>query len=53
MATESGTGSGIGCTVIPFDYNNNNSTSNKNNFSVTPPSFNGDATQFLWWKSKM
>jgi len=47
MSTDSGTGYGIGGTDIPFDNNNNNSTSEKNNFYVTPPSFNGDAIEFL------
>jgi len=32
---------------------NNTSTSDKNSYSVKPPSFNGDATQFSWWKRKI
>jgi len=31
----------------------NTFTSDKNSFLVRPPSFNGDAAQFSWWKSKM
>lgn len=38
--------------AIRFDYNNT-STSEKNNYSIRPPSFNGDAAKFSWWKSKM
>jgi len=32
---------------------NNTTTSEKNNYSGKPSSFNGDATQFSWWKRKM
>jgi len=32
---------------------NNTSTSEKNSYFVKPISFNGDATHFSWWKSKM
>jgi len=32
---------------------NNTTTSLKNSHSVKPPSFNGDGTQFSWWKNKM
>jgi len=32
---------------------NNTSTTEKNNYSAKPPFFNGDATQFFWWKRKM
>ena len=59
MSTDSGTGgTGDSGAQVQYDYNsnnnnNNNSTSEKNNYSVRPPSFNGDATQFSWWKSKM
>jgi len=31
----------------------NNSTTEKNNYSGKPPSLNGDAAQFSWWKIKM
>jgi len=31
----------------------NTSTSDKNNYSVRPTSFNGDDEQFSWWKIKM
>jgi hypothetical protein len=54
----SGTGTGTSTDVtgigaaIRFDYNNT-STFEKNNYSVRPPSFNGDAAKFSWWKSKM
>jgi len=44
-------GTCIGAT-IQFDYNTNTSTSEKNNYSLRPP-FNGDASQFSWWKNKM
>jgi len=39
-------GLGIGA-KIQYDYNNT-STSKKSNYSVVPPSFNRDATQFSW-----
>jgi len=39
--------------VVRHDYNNNVSTSYKNSHSAKPSFFNGDAEQFLWWKSKM
>jgi len=31
----------------------NTSTSENNNYSMTPPSFNGDVSHFSWWKCKM
>lgn len=39
----------IGTGGIPYDYN----TSDKIYYSVKPPTFGGDSTQFEWWKSKM
>jgi hypothetical protein len=50
--------SGFGPTVSGRNHNvtinyNYNTTNEKHNFSVKPPSFSGDITQFLWWKSKM
>jgi len=32
---------------------NNTSTTEKNIDSAEPPFFNGDVTQFSWWKNKM
>jgi len=32
---------------------NNTSTTEKNNYSVKPPFFNRDVTQFSWWENKM
>jgi len=50
MSSKYGTGgSGV---AIQYDYDNN-PTSEKNNYAVRPPTFNGDGTQFSWWKNKM
>jgi hypothetical protein len=38
---------------VAYDYNNTNFTFDKNSYSARPPSFNGDAAQLSWWKSKM
>jgi len=37
--------------IVNYDYNT--SPTEKNNYSMRPLSFNGDATQFSWWTSKM
>ena len=34
---------------IPYDY----SSSERNHYTVKPPVFSGDYTEFEWWKSKM
>lgn len=36
-------------TTINHDYNN----SEKNNYTMRPPTFSGDSTEFGWWKSNM
>lgn len=43
--------SGRNNSIVNNDYNT--STYDKNNYSIRPPSFNEDATQFSWSKSKM
>jgi len=38
--------------AIHYDYNNG-STTNQNNYSAKPSSFNAYAAEFSWWKSKI
>ena len=42
----------LGTTILSTMITNT-STSEKNNYFMRPPSFNGDVAHFSWWKSKM
>lgn len=47
--SKTGSGSPNPHVTINNDYN----TYEKNNYTARPPTFNGDFTEFEWWKTKM
>lgn len=49
MTREYGTSGGPRNNVVPFDY----SASEKNSYISNPPTFDGNSTEFEWWKIKM
>jgi len=55
MSADSGIGSATGGSGAQthYDYNKKTYTSERNNYSVRPPSFDGDVARFSWWNSKM